>query len=181
MRLSSLAATAFPLFLLACSDGGADADGDGTITGDEMAREMRQGPEVAMEPGRWEQSLSFSELDMPGAPAQLKGVMEQNMGAKVTTDTCLTEDQVGRPDADFFAGKGRDNCEYQEFDRSGNHIKLRMTCEDEGGATNQIAMEGDFSPTAYTFDMAVDVKGGAAGPMSMKGTIAAKRIGECAG
>jgi hypothetical protein len=179
MRRLAFAAVAIPLALAACSGGDADSDGDGAITGDEMAREMAQGPNISMEPGEWEQSVSFTELDMPGAPEAMKDMMRQSMSAKVTSTTCLTADQVDNPGAEFFAGKGQGSCSYDEFDRSGSHIKLSMTCADEGGTKNVIAMEGDFTPTAYTFDIDTTLQGGEAGSMAMKGKVSAKRLGEC--
>ena len=96
MRRLAFAAFAIPFALAACS-GDADSDADGTITEDEMAREMGQGPNIAMEPGQWEQSVSFTDVEMPGAPDALKDMVRQSMTATVTSASCLAADEVESP------------------------------------------------------------------------------------
>ncbi|MGX7894680.1 DUF3617 domain-containing protein [Tsuneonella sp. HG222] len=176
-RLALLAA--LPVALAACSDGGADSDADGRITQGEATAEMEQGPDIALQPGQWEQSVSFTEIEMPGAPEALKQMMQQSMTATITSDTCLAPGDVERPGAGFFAGEGNGECTYEEFDRTGNHLKMRMTCA-EGDASNTIAMEGDIGEAEYAFDLTTTVNGAPQGPMTMKGKIAARRVGECA-
>jgi len=176
-RLAILAA--LPLALSACSGGGADGDADGEITAEEAMAEMEQGPEIALEPGQWEQSVNFTELDMPGAPDAVKDMLTKNMAASVTSQSCLGPDDVTKPDADFFAGQGNGNCTYREFDRNGSRLKLSMTCEEPGQGASTIAMEGEFGATEYAFDVATTVEAQGAQAMSMKGRVTARRIGEC--
>ena len=177
-----ISALVLPIALAACSGSGdADADRDGEITSEEAAAEMQQGPSIAMQPGKWEQSVNFSEVDIPGAPQAMKEMMQQSMTATVTSDTCLTASDVAEPSADFFAGKGNGDCKYDEFDRDGSHMKMHMTCTDPQAGTSQVSMEGDFGADSYSFDIASTMNNSDIGTMSMKGKVTGKRVGECTG
>ena len=58
-----VAATAL---LAGCGDsGGADTNGDGEITAEEMAAEAANGPSMQMEPGQWEMKMDFAQMDVP--------------------------------------------------------------------------------------------------------------------
>ena len=174
-----LAATTCLALLAACSDGGADADGDGTITNEEMAAEAASGGEVKMRAGQWEHTVEFTELEMPGVPANMQDMVKQNMGSGVTTTSCMTEEEANQPNADFFGGEGNDDCTYEEFDRTGNRMTLRMTCDAGNGGTAKVAMDGEFNAESFTLNMDNQVSGTPAGDVNMKGTVSGRRIGDC--
>ena len=174
-----IAATACLTLLAACSDGGADADGDGTITNEEMAAEAASGGDIAMRPGQWEHTIEFTDFDMPGLPENMKGTMSQHMGQKVTTTSCMTQEEAERPNADFFGGQDNEDCTYEEFDVSGGNMTLRMTCKAGEGGTAKVAMDGEFGAESFTLTMDNQVSGTPAGDMSMKGTVTGRRIGDC--
>lgn len=174
-----IAATASIALLAACSDGGADTDGDGTITGEEMAAEAASGDGVKMRAGQWEHTVQFTDLEMPGVPEEMQGMVKQNMGSGITTTSCMTEEEANRPDADFFGGEGNEDCTYEEFDRTGNKMKLRMTCDAGDGGTAKVAMDGEFNAESFTLTMDNQVSGTQAGAINMKGTVTGKRIGDC--
>ena len=95
---------------------------------------------------------------------------------------CLTEEQLAGDNAEMFAAEGQENCEFQEFDRSGNQLTLRMTCKTPEGGTAKVAMDGEFGEDSYALAMeteVTDVPGMPGGGMTMKGTMSAKRIGDC--
>ena len=177
---TTIAATAC-LTLLACSDGGADADGDGTITGEEMAAEAASGGDVTMRAGQWEHTFEFTELDAPGVPESMKGILSDHAGQKVTTTSCLTQEEANRPSPDFFGSEENENCTYEEFDRSGNTMTLRMTCETDQGGTTKVAMDGEFGEESFTLAMDNTLSGTPAGEIRMKGTVTGKRLGDCPG
>lgn len=179
MRRVIFAAAAMSL-LAACGDsGGADADGDGNITAEEAAAEAASGGQVAMRPGRWEQTMQFTEINMPGMPAGMADMIKGQMGQGMTVTHCLTEEDVQEPTPEMFSGEGQDNCRFEEFDRSGNNMRMRMTCDSEGGGKVNIAMDGEYGAEAYRMDMDMNSTGGPQGDMAMKGAITARRIGEC--
>ena len=52
--------------ITACSDKGADTDGDGKVTAAEAQKELSAGGAMAMKPGMWEVKISFDSIDAPG-------------------------------------------------------------------------------------------------------------------
>ncbi|WP_394728552.1 DUF3617 domain-containing protein [Altererythrobacter sp. GH1-8] len=183
-RFAALALATGLLAACGSDNGTADADGDGVISADEMRDEMADGSNGKMRPGQWEQTMTITEFDVPGMPEEMKGMMSGQLGQTITMSHCLTEDEAAKTDADFFAGEGQENCEFQEFDRSGNRMTLRMTCSTPEGGTAKIAMDGEFSEDSYSLTMdnqVTGISGMPGGEMKMKGQMSAKRIGDCAG
>tara|TARA_B100000678_G_scaffold245480_1_gene217914 strand:- start:1226 stop:1768 length:543 start_codon:yes stop_codon:yes gene_type:complete len=176
-----IAASACLALLAGCSDGDADADGDGEITSKEVAAEAASGGEIKMRAGEWENTIEFTEFDIPGVPEGVKEMIAGQMGKSITATSCLTQDEVDKPDAGFFGGEKNDDCTYDEFDRSGGKLKLRMTCNTDEGGSAKIAMDGKFEKDSFTMTMANVISGSKDGDVTMKGKITGKRIGDCAG
>ena len=162
----------------ACTDGGADADGDGTITAEEVANEMN---EVALEPGQWENTFEIVDVEIEGLPEGAPaGMMDSMIGQKSTTKSCMTEEEAKNPGADFFSAQEQADCEISEFNMSGGAIKSVMNCKDMGGAPGDMAMsmDGQYGPSSYDMTMSMT---GDAGPMKIKMAAknSGKRIGDC--
>ncbi len=171
--------------LAGCSsggDGGADADGDGEITSEEMAAEAASAGSNPMRPGQWEQTMKFSEVNMAGMSGMPEGVaemMQERMGSGFTITHCLTEEEVAQPSTEMFSGEGQEDCTYEEFDITGNRMTMRMTCNNQGGGTMKTAMEGEYGAESFELDVDTQMSGGPQGEMSMKGTVSGRRIGDC--
>ena len=174
-----IAASACLALLAACSDGGADTDGDGNITKEEVAAEAASGGEVKIQPGQWENTIEFTEFDVPGVPQSMKDMLARQMGQSITTKACITQDQAEKPDAGFFGGEKNENCTYDTFDRTGNNLSLRMTCDAGNGGTARFSMDGEYDADSFILRMDNVISGTEAGDVTMKGTITGKRIGEC--
>ena len=97
------------------------------------------------------------------------------------TPSKFTQEEADKPDAGFFNGEKNDDCTYDEFDRSGGKLTLRMTCDTDEGGSAKIAMDGKFGRDSFTMTMSNVVSGSENGDVTMKGTISGKRIGDCAG
>lgn len=182
MRAMFFIATA-AFALAACSDGGTDADtdADGAIASEDMAAEAVSGEGTTLRAGEWENTIEFTEFDIPGVPAAMKDMIAGQMGQSITTTSCITQADADRPDADFFGGEKNENCTYEEYDRSGDSLTLRMTCATDEGGTAQIAMDGDFGEESFTLTMDNRISGTQAGDVTMKGTVSGRRIGDCPG
>lgn len=179
MRRVIFVAAAMSL-LAGCGDSsGADADGDGNITAQEAAAEAASGGSLAMRPGRWEQKMEFTEINIPGMPAGMADMIRGQMGQGMTVTHCITEEDVQEPTPEMFSGEGQDNCKFEEFNRSGNNMRMRMSCDSEGGGTVNMAMNGEYGVEAYRLNMDMNATGGEQGEMNMKGTVSARRIGDC--
>jgi hypothetical protein len=166
------------LALAGCNSKGADGDGDGKISAAEVAKELSSGGAMAMKPGEWEVKVSFDTIDAPGLPANVAAMMKDKMGKGVSVKTCLTKEQTEKPGADFFGGNQNDNCTFSEMDRSGNNMKVSMSCK-QGGAIISNRMEGSFAEESYSMTMDQKTEGLPMGAMTMKGKIEGKRIGDC--
>ncbi len=175
-----LMCTAAITLIAGCSDGGADKDGDGKISNEEMAAEMNS---VKMEAGQWETQLEIVDLKIDGlpegAPPNMADMMKSTMSQ--TTKSCITEEQAENPGAEFFAAQDQENCDVKEFDMSGGKIKSAMTCSAPDGAGSMtMTMSGDYTPSEYDMTMTMesgDMPNNMA--MNMKATVTGKRIGEC--
>jgi Protein of unknown function (DUF3617) len=167
------------LAISACSDKGADADGDGKISDAEATAEMGSGGKMAMKPGEWEVKISFDKIDAPGIPANLQGKMKEQMGQGMTQKSCLTQEQVDKPGGDFFGAPAEANCTFDELSRSGNGMKVAMTCKPAGNMTVKSKMDGQFAAETYTMTIEQATEGTPMGAVKMTGKIEGKRVGDC--
>lgn len=167
------------LAISACSDKGADADGDGKITDAEAKAEMGSGGKMAMKPGQWEVKISFDKIDAPGVPAAAQTKMKEQMGKGMTQTSCLTQAQVDRPGGDFFGAPEEANCTFDALSRSGDAMNVAMTCKPGGSLVVKSKMEGAFAADTYSMDIEQSTEGTPMGAVKMTGKIEGKRIGEC--
>ncbi len=161
-----------------CSDKGADHDGDGKITADEVAEEMNT---VRLEPGEWENTVEIVDVKVDGLPEGVSaGVMDSMKGKVTTSKSCITKDEADNPGAQFFAAQEKTNCEVKKFDMSGGAVSSEMSCSNMGGAPGNMtmAMDGQYGPSSY--DMTMKMNGGASGmKMNISAKSSGKRIGDC--
>lgn len=167
------------LAISACSDKGADADGDGKISDSEAKAEMSDGGAMAMKPGQWEVKISFNKIDAPGLPAEVQGKMKEQMAKGMTQNSCLTQEQVDKPGGDFFGAPAEANCTFQELKRSGDTMKVAMTCKPAGNMTIKSTMDGKFAAETYVMNINQSTEGTPMGTVKMTGKIEGKRIGDC--
>ena len=161
-----------------CSDNGADRDGDGKITAEEVAEEMNR---VTLEPGEWENTVEIVDVKIDGLPDGVPaGVMDSMKGKVTTSKSCITKEEAENPGAQFFAAQEKTNCEVKKFDMSGGAVSSEMSCSNMGGAPGSMtmAMDGQYGPSSY--DMTMNMNGGASGmKMNISAKSSGKRIGNC--
>lgn len=178
MRRPVLLAAA--LALAACNSGDdaqvRDADGDGTISSDEV--EAQLGDAIAtgsyMQAGQWESRITIEEARMPGMSEDMTAMMQEMTGDR-TYATCLTEEQVRQPDERFFTGEEND-CSYERFTLKDGRIDAAMTCRAQG-MTQDMELTGEYGATSY--DMTVRATSPDEGGMEMVMNISAERVGDC--
>ena len=167
------------LAMSACSEKGADADGDGKITNAEAATEMSKGGAMEMKPGLWEVKIGFSKVEAPGAPANMQEKMKAQLGKGMTQRSCLTKEQVDKPGMEFFGAPPEANCNFDELDRSSGGVKMTMTCKPNGPIVMKSKMDGKFAADTYTLNIEQNTEGTPMGAIKMTGKIEGKRIGDC--
>lgn len=164
--------------IVGCSEKGADYDGDGKITADEVAKEMNK---VTLEPGEWENTVEIVDVKIEGLPEGAPaGIMDSMKGQVTKSKSCITKEQAENPGAEFFAAQEETNCEVKKFTMSGGAISSEMVCSNMGGAPGNmtIAMNGQYGPSNY--DMTMNMNGGAGGmEMDITSKSNGKRIGAC--
>lgn len=161
-----------------CSEQGADQDGDGKITAEEVAKEMNR---VTLEPGEWENTVEIVDVEIDGLPEGMPANMMDSMKGKVTTTkSCITKEEAENPGAQFFAAQEKTNCEVKKFDMSGGAVSSKMACSNMGGSPGNMTMvmDGQYGPSSY--DMTMNMKGGASNiKMNISAKSSGKRIGNC--
>ena len=180
MRKFLLAGVAASMFAIsACSDKGADADGDGKVSAAEAQKELSQGGAMAMKPGMWEVKISFDSIDAPGMPEAAKAQMTKAMGSGMSVKSCLTKEQAEKPGADFFGGDASANCTFEHLELSRNKMMVQMTCKPQDKMVIASKMDGSFQAESYSMTMEQKASGTPMGEMTMKGKIDGKRLGDC--
>ncbi|AOG01081.1 MAG: DUF3617 domain-containing protein [Blastomonas sp.] len=184
--LQTVSILALPLVALAaCSGGGADKDGDGKISKEEVVAEAEA---IKFSAGEWENKVEIVDVkfDESKLPPEAKGmtgaIVKQMVGQVQTTKNCLTKEEAEKPGADFLAGAENDECTYKKFDLSGGKIDADIACKGkEAGQQGDIKLTGTYTATSYDMQMAMVMASPQSGSMTIKAKNSAKRIGECKG
>lgn len=166
-----------------CKDN-ADIDGDGRVSTAERTTEMRQDGYLAMNPGRWETSVIFSDIDVPKLASDQKQQIIAAAGKEAKQYSCLGKAEAAQPGPDFFGGPGSENCTYKRFDLAGNKADMEISCK--MGSTGKADMElsGIVGTDDFTFDTKVKMHLpmiGKARTISITGKMSGKNVGACTG
>jgi hypothetical protein len=160
--------------LAAC--GSAETEKNREMSAEEVAGELSA---MKIEPGQWEATNEILEASAPGMP---EGMLDQMVGKKTTTQSCITPEQAAKPSANFLAAQENSNCTYQDWSMRGGRMTGTMTCEGgEMPGKMVMKMDGKYAPTSY--DMAMDMNTtGLPDNMSMviKARTTGRRVGDCA-
>lgn len=172
-----------PLVLAACNFGPTVTATN--ATGAEVAAKVKAAnldtPFVS--PGRWEGSMTISDISIPDMPPQMAERMKGAMGKPKTFVSCLTPEEAKGPKEGFFGGDKK-SCKFAHYTMGNGKIDAEMTCN-EGGGARIMKMSGTYGPDSYAMTMASSGSGGAKGgpmsTMSMKMSVTGKRTGACTG
>lgn len=149
----------------------------------EVAQKVRESgvDQSLVRPGLWQSKVTIEKVDMPGMPPEMASRMKSMMAESRPHDfqTCLTPEDVQKPNEDFFAGKNNE-CRYEHFTMGGGKIDAVMHCGKGAGAST-MRMAGTYSPDAYQMQMATEAETGdeAGRAMQMQMRVEARRVGEC--
>ena len=143
------------------------------------------GSSVSLQPGRWELSMQFSSIEAPGAdPARLAQLREA-MVRPQTMSSCMTPQQAANPTGNMLnPQRGGQNCQFNENVFTDGAIRIHGTCQPPGGGSDQMNMEGTYTPTTMNVQLRSEMTmpPGRRGPrvLRMSGTMTGRRIGDCA-
>lgn len=135
--------------------------------------------DIKPRPGRWESTLKIERMDMPNLPAEARAAMSQRMGEAQKFATCLTPEDVAKPDASFFQG-AESGCTYERFTMANGAIDASMIC-DHAGRTQKTTMTGTYGADSYAIKVASTGEAQPGMPMEVSMSIASRRVGDCNG
>ena len=171
--------------LCACGSNSVTAD---NASVEEVAAKMKAAgfDKSMMRPGKWQSNVTIDSMDAPGMPPGVAAQIKKMSAATRTTESCLTPDQVKRPNPEMFA-QAQKNCRYDHFEFGNGKMDMTMRCNagagggTPGGQMQTIHMTGTYSGESSTMAMTSTSGTGAGGigPMTMKMHIEGKRLGDC--
>lgn len=181
-NMSRKALLALPALLLVSScSSNSDSNGDGKVSRDERAKEMAKDGYLAMQPGRWKTSFTFTEIDVPrlGRSERKKIMRELESGASGIS--CLSAEEAAKPGADFFGGEGAEDCTYSKFDLAGNRAQMALSCGMGGMGKASMDLDGTVGETSFEFNTKLTVDVPLAGKIKLSGTATGTHEGACQG
>ena len=141
------------------------------------------GSAVTMQPGQWEHTMQFTSIEAPGVPEAQLAMMRQQMGQARTESSCLTPEQAAHPTGTMLNPGGSQNCQFSENVFAGGTIRVHGTCQQPGGASAQMNMDGTYTATTMNVQLSSEMTmpPGMPGPRSlrMSGTMSGRRTGDC--
>jgi hypothetical protein len=165
------------LALTACSSATNEPDRDPSR--DDTAGSRLQDGDIAMRPGQWQIKMTFDEVEAPGlAPAMLEQVKAQ-MAKGAVRQVCLNETDAQKLSGDFFGAPPQRNCTFQQLERSGDRMKVAMTCSPGGNMVVEATMDGRFTAESYDVSFQQSTKGTPMGKFMTTGQIVGSRVGDC--
>jgi hypothetical protein len=169
------------LALTACADDSSDHDGDGKVSAKERATEMATDGFIPMQSGRWETKFVFNDIDVPTLGKNKKQQIMDEIAKIASSASCLSPEDAKNPGADFFGGKGAENCTYKTFDLSGQNARMKLVCSMEGIGSVDMDLNGSMGADSFNFDSNVAMRLPMVGKVSLTGTAQGRYAGACKG
>jgi hypothetical protein len=143
------------------------------------------GSAVSLQPGQWESTVRFSNIEMPGAPPEALAQMRAMLGQPRTNSECMTAAQAANPMGSLMnPGGSAGECQFPENTFAGGAIRVRATCTAAGRGTMNMTLQGSYTATTMEAQVTSDIQappGLKNGPQSirMTGTMTGRRTGDC--
>lgn len=165
---------ALTLGLAGCSDGNADADGDGKVSTKEVVQKA-QTEMVKPQPGLYRATITMNGIDIPGMPAEMAG---HGAGMTTTTEDCLTQADVDKGFEEMLKQGQSGECSFESLNLNGGKMDAVMVCKSPQGAS-RMTMTGTTTPTSSDFTATTKMNFEGMGEGTMKFTAKNQRIGDC--
>jgi Protein of unknown function (DUF3617) len=168
--------------LWGCNSGSeSDTDGDGKISKEERAQEMAQDGYLPMQPGRWKIAFKFNEIDVSRLGNKEKQDILKELESQTSGLSCLSAAQASKPGADFFGGKGAEDCTYKKFDIAGNRVTMQVACGMGGMGKAEMDLDGTVGDMQFDYDTKLAVSIPLAGKIKLSGKMTGTHEGKCQG
>jgi hypothetical protein len=165
--------------LTACGgDSNADADGDGTVSAEEMRAEVAsEGGGMKPEPGKYKVTMDLTKADIPGAPPEMKDMMGSMMSNSF--EYCLTPEEAEKGYEEALTEGQDESCTVQKFDLDGGNIDMAMTCANPDEGTMSVAMTGNVSSTRSEINVVSKGNISGMGDANIEMSMIQERLGDC--
>ena len=125
--------------------------------------------------GRWETKTRIDFVDKAGLTAEARNEIQNQESA---LDQCLPEDEMRRPDANFFAGGDGSECEYKKFAMQTGRLDAVMSCTATPGSI-ELTMTGTYTNRTYSLDATATTLGVPGAPSRTTAKLEGSWIGPC--
>jgi Protein of unknown function (DUF3617) len=131
MRLALLAPVLLGLSLTACGKS-------------DTAASAKKGEVVKRDAGSWKSDITIGKFEVPGAPPEMKKMMEGMMKQASAIELCLTPDQAAKEDMAGAMAKnnGAKDCTFAKKEITGGTIAIDAVCKDPQGQSVNLKMAG---------------------------------------
>lgn len=167
-------AAAGAALLMGCSGGETDADGNGMISAEEVAAKA-QAEGVKPEPGLYKSTIVMTGINIPGMPPGMEG---HGGGQTITSEDCLTEDEVDKGFEELLKQGQTGECSYETFNLAGGAMDAVMVCKTAEGEA-RMTMTGTTTATTAEFTAETKMNFEGVGEASMSFTGKHERVGDC--
>ena len=182
MKRNILALAVMLAGLTSCSGGSeSDVNGDGKVSASERAAEMTKDGYLPILPGRWKLQFQFTDIDLPRLGKQERQNLLREAAQGASGLSCLSAAEANKPGADFFGGKGAEDCTYKQFDLAGNRAKMQVVCGMGTMGKAEMNLDGTVGDTQFDFDTNIAVSVPLAGKVKMTGRMTGTHDGPCQG
>lgn len=177
-RSFMIALSAFTL--AGCGSSETDSDGDGKISLEEAAA-VSDGEFVKPDPGQYRSTVEFVDVQMPGAPEQVRDQMRAMLDqGPQTNEYCLTEEEAQKGfEVAIREAQAQDNCSFETFDIEAGEIDAVMVCQEPGRGTMRMTIEGKGGRTSSDTTMTMEMNGPDGETMTLVSRSQQERIGDC--
>ena len=136
---------------------------------------------VKREAGSWKNTITLEKFDVPGAPPEMKDMMQGMMTAASKMEVCLTPEMAAKENIAESMAKSQANndCTFSKQNIAGGKFDVAAVCKDGSGQTLNLTMVGTSTATKTDVKMTVDGKGPTGGAMNMVMAISSERTSDC--
>ena len=143
------------------------------------------GSSVALQPGQWETTVQFSNIEVPGVPEAQVAMMREQAGRPQVQSQCITQAQAANPMGNMM-GQQASGCNFTKNTFAGGTIDVAGTCSPPGQGQANLTMTGTYTADTITSNMRMEMRPGATTPgapqsITMAGTMRSRRTGDCPG
>ncbi len=136
---------------------------------------------VKREAGSWKSDISIAKFEVPGAPPEMKQMMEGMMKSASAVELCLTADQAAKEDMAGAMAKnnGAKDCTFSKKEITGGKIAIDAVCKDARGQSVNMKMAGTTEPKKTQALVTVAGKAPTGGDMTMEMNMTSTWTGAC--